>query len=432
VADITVVVSTPGSFTGWGTSSWGSGSFSEAPGISTLLSSSFTAEGTIEQGWGGDTWGENLWGNLQPEVAIVSGISLTSSIGTLDYAASEEGWGSRTWGRGSWGIAGSVLANSFGLSTSIGTVAAEGVVNQGWGGDSWGENYWGELITNVVVISPTNLGMTTALGTLAYAQAADGWGRDTWGSSSWGIFGTVLLGQLPMTSSLGSVSITAEINAGWGANGWGNGSWGSEFSAFAQGQNLTASIGNETPRTDFTFVVPDNPLGSLQLSLNGAGVAIQIDGNIFVNATENAMVTATSGIDEINGDGFTGILTGVQGTLAVGQAVGGLKTPVDVTMVEMTLGFTPASLQQNTVESPTGVEATISIGNEGPIPTQIVGVSGIQATINVGSIPSITGDGKVTLTGIALTAATNTPNIFSWQEIDLGVNNTWTEVDLAA
>ena len=54
-------------------------------------------------------------------------------------------------------------------------------------------------------------------------------------------------------------------------------------------------------------------------------------------------------------------LTGIQGTLAVGQAVGGLKTPVDVTMSEMTLGFTPASLQQNTVESPTGVEATISI-----------------------------------------------------------------------
>ena len=138
------------------------------------------------------------------------------------------------------------------------------------------------------------------------------------------------------------------------------------------------------------------------------------------------MVTATSGIDEINGDGFTGELTGIQGTLAVGQAVGGLKTPVDVTMVEMTFGYS-ASLQQNTVESPTGVEATISIGNEGPIPTQIVGVSGIQATINVGSI-ICTGDGKVTLTGIALTCATNTPNIFPWQEIDLGVNNTWTEV----
>ena len=27
----------------------------------------------------------------------------------------------------------------------------------------WGEDYWGELITNVVVIGPTNLGMTTAL-----------------------------------------------------------------------------------------------------------------------------------------------------------------------------------------------------------------------------------------------------------------------------
>ena len=39
-----------------------------------------------------------------------------------------------------------------------------------------------------------------------------------------GYFGTVLLGQLPMTASLGDVTITAEINAGWGANSWGNGS----------------------------------------------------------------------------------------------------------------------------------------------------------------------------------------------------------------
>ena len=65
MANITVVVSTPGSFTGWGTDTWGTGSFSEAPGISSLLGTSFSAEGTIEQGWGGDTWGENLWGNLQ-------------------------------------------------------------------------------------------------------------------------------------------------------------------------------------------------------------------------------------------------------------------------------------------------------------------------------------------------------------------------------
>ena len=73
-----------------------------------------TAEGTIEQGWGGDTWGENLWGNLQPEVAIVSGITLTSSIGTLGYAASEED-GVQEREKGSWGIAGSVIASSFNL-----------------------------------------------------------------------------------------------------------------------------------------------------------------------------------------------------------------------------------------------------------------------------------------------------------------------------
>ena len=41
-------------------------------------------------------------------------------------------------------------------------------------------------------------------------------------------------------------------------------------------------IGNETPRTDFTFVIPDNPLGSLALSLNGAGVEFKLTETILL------------------------------------------------------------------------------------------------------------------------------------------------------
>ena len=39
---------------------------------------------------------------------------------------------------------------------------------------------------------------------------------------------------------------------------------------------------------------------------------------------------------------------------------------------------------------------------------------------------------NVDVTGIALTSSIGSVNITAWQEINLGVNNVWTEVDLAA
>ena len=73
MADITVNVYT-GTFT-VGEPAWGAEVLIKSSRISSLLGI-FTAEGTIEQGWV-ETLGESLWGNLQPEVAIVSGITLT-------------------------------------------------------------------------------------------------------------------------------------------------------------------------------------------------------------------------------------------------------------------------------------------------------------------------------------------------------------------
>ena len=43
-----------------------------------------------------------------------------------------------------------------------------------------------------------------------------------------------------------------------------------------------------------------------------------------------------------------------------------------------------------------------------------------------------TADGLVTPTGQSLTSSVGSVNITAWSEIDLGVSNTWTVVDLAA
>ena len=52
---------------------------------------------------------------------------------------------------------------------------------------------------------------------------------------------------------------------------------------------------------------------------------------------------------------------------------------------------------------------TSSLGEEGTVANALVPVTGISLTSSIGSV-----------------------NITPWQEVDLGVNNTWTEVDLAA
>jgi hypothetical protein len=74
---------------------------------------------------------------------------------------------------------------------------------------------------------------------------------------------------------------------------------------------------------------------------------------------------------------------------------------------------------------------TLGLGTPSEIPQQIIGVTGQQLTSGIGTV-SITGTGVVPLTGISLTTSIGTINITAWQEINLGVNNVWTEVDLAA
>ena len=71
------------------------------------------------------------------------------------------------------------------------------------------------------------------------------------------------------------------------------------------------------------------------------------------------------------------------------------------------------------------------MGSPAEIPAQHVGVSGLSATSSVGSVTfSITAD--IDVTGISASFSIGSPNITAWAEIDVGVNNVWTEVDLAA
>ena len=86
---------------------------------------------------------------------------------------------------------------------------------------------------------------------------------------------------------------------------------------------------------------------------------------------------------------------------------------------------------QSTTEVVSGQALATSIGTPTEIPAQNVGVTGLSLTTAMGEETTVS-NANVALTGIVLTSSAGSTNITAWQEVDLGVNNTWTEVDLAA
>ena len=84
-----------------------------------------------------------------------------------------------------------------------------------------------------------------------------------------------------------------------------------------------------------------------------------------------------------------------------------------------------------TAESVTGISATMTLGQHAEIPGQIIGVSGLSMTSSLGE-EEVVGGALVIPTGIQLSGSVGNPNVTAWSEIDLGVNNTWSTVDLAA
>jgi hypothetical protein len=319
--------------------------------------------------WGALSWGANAWGNQADIDVDVTGTSLTSSIGSESIS-----------------IDVTVQPSGQQITSSQGTSI---------GGTS-------------VLVS-----VTGNLESLGVGQVVSGIGALTTGSS--------------MSSSIGSVTIDEEAltGEGWGRAAWGEFAWGVNYSVALTGQSLTSSIGNETAFTDVTI-----PVTGSQISSTLGNFSIISDIGITVFAAEDQLDFS---IGTLSFDADANVtVSGVSMTSSQGTAVGGLKTPVDVTGIQGTLSQGDISLVQTTIEPVSGIAATMSLGTHAEIPGQMIGVSGLSMTSALGEEGPITGDATVIPTGIQLTGSIGNSNITAWSEIDLGVSNTWTVVDLAA
>jgi hypothetical protein len=68
-----------------------------------------------------------------------------------------------------------------------------------WGALNWGDNSWS---SNTVPVSLTGFSLSSTLGTISItAEINEGWGRLTWGENAWGALGDVLVTGQQLTST---------------------------------------------------------------------------------------------------------------------------------------------------------------------------------------------------------------------------------------
>ena len=318
-------------------------------------------------------------------------------------------WGALTWGEGVWGEQGniSVSATGISMSSNVGSLSSvtggadispSGIVLASSQGSAIGG-------TSVLI---TNPGPVTAA--LGVGQVVTGFGVNITGNN--------------MTSSIGSVTIdeSALTGEGWGRAAWGEFAWGVAYSVAVTGQSMSSSIGEETGFTDVTVSVSGQSLTSTQ-----GLISLQGDFGIVVFAAEDQL-DGVVGSTTITADA-TVSPTGVSLSGGIGQVVPEPKFVQVVTGIQGTFSIGTITLEQTTTEPVTGQTMTMTLGEEGQATKYPV--TGSTMTGSIGSV-TVVGTAGIDVTGIQISTNIGNVIVTPWSEVDLGVSNTWSEVDLAA
>ena len=89
----------------------------------------------------------------------------------------------------------------------------------------------------------------SGMGGQANTPTGNTWGMLSWNSNFWGSQDgpNISVTGLSANSSIGSVTVSTEINVGWGRAAWNDDAWGIAGDILLDGQQATASVGSLTP-----------------------------------------------------------------------------------------------------------------------------------------------------------------------------------------
>jgi len=416
----------------------------------------------IGEGWGREAWGSFAWGDNYS--VQVTGISLSSAIGNeeafTDFTIEVTGISTQTAinSVGTSGNSDNEIAQSELLTTGIGSVSITGnalveptnqepLFNFTAQGNAQLSTAQAKFGSSSLLLDGTDdyVDTTTSLDLSSGDFTVDVWIRPDnvtgykgiWQSGTSTTEQSYLLGNQVYWTVNPSTIITTSVTVSAGV--WTMLSYEREGNTHRIYKNGTledtATTANK--QDNGVFSIGKNGFGDFDGYIDEFRVSdiARYGGSSFTEPTQAfSFDSDTQFLLHFDGaNGSTTIKSAddtlFQGTFSQGTAVGGVKTPVDVTGVQLT-GFIGNEDTIGNADVPvTGVSITSNIGsvdiNFG------YDVTGVSATFNVGQV-TLTGDAVVIPTGIVLTANQGSPNITAWAEIDPGVTNTWTVVDLAA
>ena len=366
--------------------------------------------------WGALSWSQGNWNAQNDSVVALTGVSATTSTGSLT-AFNNEGWGRQEWGNSGWGVDYSVALSGLGLTSALGQAGVQLLVPISSGVSA--STALGSLTTEIVVPITAPSTLTSSVGSLTYVGTNAGWGRQGWGDDDWGDTEepVITLTGVSATMSVGTVSAYNE--QGWGRDPWGYENWGESAMTVivdATGLEATTSIGSLT-----TIEM------SIGLTGQSATSSVGTPGLVY-------------GVDEI--------LTGVSATASVGSI--GLAIGIPVTGVSATSSL--GSLSFLWIDFPTGVSATSSVGSLTVDNIDLVNPTGVGATTSLGSIileigVPLTGVSATTSVGAAsptqmivgLTGQSSTVSLGSagtsplyYKDVDITGNTSYTDIEHTA
>ena len=211
----------------------------------------------------------------------------------------------------------------------------------------------------------------SGMGGSANTEPSDTWGLLQWNQNTWGSQDDVItsLTGVSASSSVGSPTITTEINTGWGQDGWGIENWGqSGLVVTLTGVEATTGIGADVSWGKQTW-------GS---TTTGWGGEYYLD------------------VANVMG------LTGLSSTSSVGAPTAISDLTLTPTGQSSTSTIGSVNISFDIIVNPTGVSATSAIGALSP--ADVMGLTGLSTTLNVGS-PLVTSDPAVVITGVSTTAS---------------------------
>ena len=360
--------------------------------------------------WNVLQWGQNTYGTQDVVSTLLTGLSATSTVGSLDSAGSEEGWGSDAYGVENWGESGStVLVTGLQLTASVGELSAYG--EQGWGRDDWGTEPWGESFDPVVALSGFSL--TSTLGDLIEAGSEEGWGSGLWGEENWGQnVTTALLPGLTATTTLGEFPY-AQATDGWGRDAWNQNAWGIDgINVPLTGLTATASLpsmgwGNQVFGSDnegwggiYQLPVAD-VMGLTGLSAQTALGTATAKSDLSLTLTG---ISLQSSLGLVSTDDHSVGLTGLSAQTALGTATTTQATIAALTGFDLDADLGTITISSNPIQILTGLSAQTALGNVS-VDSVVVGLSGLSSQTALGATTT-TQATIASLVDLGLTATT--------------------------